>query len=131
TAFWMMFFDGYIGAPPTLTVFSDMVSAASGAVPAAKASAAAAAIKVKRWDVERFDMGGAPYLLCDARRRSRQSVPAVARFGASSIEIRGFQGRVSAQASRLGERLRTAAIRVRSAAKTGKREFFALERNQA
>ena len=22
TAFWMMFFDGYIGAPPTVTVFS-------------------------------------------------------------------------------------------------------------
>ena len=27
TAFWMMFFDGYIGAPPTLTVFSDIVAA--------------------------------------------------------------------------------------------------------
>jgi uncharacterized protein len=42
----MIFFDGYIGAPPTLTVFSDMVSAASGAVPATMASAAAAASKL-------------------------------------------------------------------------------------
>ena len=24
TAFWTMFFDGYIGAPPTVTVFSDI-----------------------------------------------------------------------------------------------------------
>src|SRR5579871_3252702 len=51
TAFWTIFFDGYIGAPPTSTVFSDMLSAETGTtVPAASASAAAAATRVRRWD---------------------------------------------------------------------------------
>ena len=52
TAFWMMFFDGYIGAPPTLTVFSDIVSAANAAgATAAKARKAALANKAKRLDM--------------------------------------------------------------------------------
>src|SRR5208337_1925633 len=42
TAFWMMFFDGYIGAPPTITVCSDCICAnATG--PADKASGRATA----------------------------------------------------------------------------------------
>src|SRR5262249_21668339 len=47
-----MFFDGYIGAPPTLTVFSFIGSAKSGAgATAANARKAALANKAKRLDM--------------------------------------------------------------------------------
>src|SRR5262245_45727870 len=45
-----MFFDGYIGAPPTCTVFSCAESGAS-AVPDRARAATAAAIKAKRLDM--------------------------------------------------------------------------------
>ncbi len=51
TAFWTMFFDGYIGAPPTVTVFSDISAATGTAAVALKARTAAAASKVKRLDM--------------------------------------------------------------------------------
>src|SRR5271156_6792391 len=52
TAFWMMFFDGYIGAPPTVTVFSDICAkTGAGAATAVKARRAAPASKVKRLDM--------------------------------------------------------------------------------
>ena len=77
TAFWMMFFDGYIGAPPTLTVFSDMVSAASGG------SAGGIATPPRRrsnWSDGRWNdwIWGNPYWLRDEGVLSRQSVPAMA-----------------------------------------------------
>src|SRR6185369_13865736 len=47
-----MFFDGYIGAPPTLTVFSFIGSANSGAgATAANARTAALASKARRLDM--------------------------------------------------------------------------------
>jgi hypothetical protein len=51
-----MFFEGYIGAPPTLTVFSDISAETETAVLAVKAKAAAAATKVRRFYVKRLDM---------------------------------------------------------------------------
>ena len=42
TAFWMMFFEGYIGAPPTVTVCSFICANAGAAMTAAKLSAATA-----------------------------------------------------------------------------------------
>src|SRR5204863_222228 len=54
TAFWMMFFDGYIGAPPTVTVFSAIILswAEAGTIAAPdKAKAAAAASNVKGLDM--------------------------------------------------------------------------------
>ena len=51
TAFWMMFFDGYIGAPPTVTVFSDIWAKSGVDAVAAKANAAAAASRAKRLDM--------------------------------------------------------------------------------
>src|SRR5262249_23618188 len=47
TAFWMMFFDGYIGAPPTVTVCSFCASVGVAAT-APKASAAAVSNKAVR-----------------------------------------------------------------------------------
>src|SRR5262249_30458495 len=56
TAFWTMFFDGYIGAPPTVTVFSDIwASSGAGAAIAAKAKMAALAKRAKRLDMEVSD----------------------------------------------------------------------------
>jgi hypothetical protein len=43
TAFWMMFFEGYMGAPPTVTVCSFICASVGVAATAAKASAATAA----------------------------------------------------------------------------------------
>ena len=51
TAFWMMFLDGYIGAPPTVTVFSDICAATGMDAIAPKASTAAVAHKAKRLDM--------------------------------------------------------------------------------
>src|SRR6201992_3847867 len=53
TAFWMMFLDGYIAAPPTVTVFSFICArtGAAGATAAAKAIRAAEANKAKCLDI--------------------------------------------------------------------------------
>src|SRR5215813_2029764 len=91
TAFWMMFFDGYIGAPPTLTVFSDMVSAASGAaVPTANARAAAAAIKVVRLDARRLNMGSSVFAVKPVGAQPAIA-PAMTRRSASSVRDTGLR----------------------------------------
>src|SRR5262249_41975835 len=48
TAFWMMFFDGYIGAPPTVTVCSFICASVGVGATAPKASAAAVSNKAVR-----------------------------------------------------------------------------------
>jgi hypothetical protein len=44
TAFWMMFFEAYIGAPPTVTVFSFIIASEGLAASVANARAAAATV---------------------------------------------------------------------------------------
>ena len=65
TAFWMMFFDGYIGAPPTITVLSLDISlfilslATAGAMAVAvnaSAPSAAADRNAIRFDMETLPM---------------------------------------------------------------------------
>src|SRR5215469_12724752 len=51
TAFCTMFFDGYIGAPPTITVFSSEEADEMRAVLAVRASATAAAAAKRRLDM--------------------------------------------------------------------------------
>src|SRR5271165_4454517 len=51
TAFWMMFLDGYIGAPPTLTVVSADAGTAVMVDTSAKAASAVAASKLRRIDI--------------------------------------------------------------------------------
>src|SRR6516225_6802204 len=92
----MMFFDGYIGAPPTLTVFSDFDSAESGAAaPATSARAAAAAIKVKR-----LDMGSSIFAVESAVEVCRQAAGET-RAVRLHVEIRPLNGRVSRPRPRL------------------------------
>src|SRR6516225_1121475 len=92
----MMFFDGYIGAPPTLTVFSDFDSAENGAAaPATSARAAAAAIKVKR-----LDMGSSIFAVESAVEVCRQAAGET-RAVRLHVEIRPLNGRVSRPRPRL------------------------------
>jgi hypothetical protein len=48
TAFWTMFLDGYIGAPPTFTVFSLIDSAEAGIEASRRVATAADASRLKR-----------------------------------------------------------------------------------
>src|SRR5208282_5926217 len=99
TAFWMMFFDGYIGAPPTLTVFSDIVSAQTGAAaPAAIARTVAAAITAKR-----LDMMGSIFAIEVVSLRAGGEPPATRERSRGRIEIRPLLMGVSPALSRLRE----------------------------
>src|ERR1700743_168991 len=57
TAFWMMFFDGYIAAPPTITVFSSARAGATKVEVIASTLKAAAERNAIRLDMECLPIG--------------------------------------------------------------------------
>src|SRR6202034_91947 len=70
----MMFFDGYIGAPPTVTLFSAIVSAERGMEAIAATARRAPANKTKRLDMRSSIFA----LLCDRdRRRTAGDTPEI------------------------------------------------------
>src|SRR5271166_5134259 len=93
----MMFFDGYIGAPPTVTVFSDIcASTGTGATAAATAKMAALAKRAKP-----LDMTVSNWVACWGLRGG--VAPAAGGGLRRRREIRGLFAKVSGQVSRMRE----------------------------